>query len=130
MTPNIKYMSPFLITSILMVWIVVKAWPRRKARGGGIFILFCLSAGYWSLTEGMLYLGLSVEANLLITCFQYIGIIITAPHVSDSSLHHFWLRVMAQAASGSASLCRSGFGPDLGLDQPLASSPLHGLVYH
>ena len=78
-TSHIAFVAPYLIAVILMVTVAAVAWPRRDVRGRGLFIVFCLAAGYWSLFEGMLYLGLGVEANLLITYFQYFGIVATAP---------------------------------------------------
>ena len=37
-------------------------------------ILLCIAASVWAATEGFLYLGLSINVNILITHLQYLGI--------------------------------------------------------
>jgi diguanylate cyclase (GGDEF)-like protein len=79
MKTNFLYIAPFMISVALMAGVAAMAWPRHGARGRRAFILFCFAAGYWSFTEGLLYLGFDIETNFLITCFQYLGIVLTAP---------------------------------------------------
>lgn len=79
MKTNLVYIAPFMISVTLMTGVAAMAWPRHGARGRRAFILFCFAAGYWSFTEGLLYLGFDIETNFLITCFQYLGIVLTAP---------------------------------------------------
>ncbi|WP_321495499.1 histidine kinase N-terminal 7TM domain-containing protein [uncultured Desulfobacter sp.] len=79
MKTNLVYIAPFMISVALMAGVAAMAWPHHGARGRRAFILFCFAAGYWSFTEGLLYLGFDIEINFLITCFQYLGIVLTAP---------------------------------------------------
>lgn len=79
MKTNLVYIAPFMISVAMMAWVAAIAWPRHGIRGRRAFILFCFAAGYWSFTEGLLYFGFDIETNFLITCFQYLGIVFTAP---------------------------------------------------
>jgi len=71
---RIIYSTPFFGVTLLIGTAAFFVWRRRSARGGWYLIFLCLAASVWSMSEGMLYLGLSFKTNILITKFQYFGI--------------------------------------------------------
>jgi len=52
---------------------------RHKAHGAWYLFFVCLAASFWSLTEGLLYVGLNQEAKVLLTKYQYFGIVPVPP---------------------------------------------------
>jgi len=52
---------------------------RHKAQGAWYLFFACLAASFWSLTEGLLYVGLNQEAKVLLTKYQYFGIVPVPP---------------------------------------------------
>jgi signal transduction histidine kinase len=70
----VLYCTPFFIAAVFILIIAGFAFNRRQVRGGWHLAFVCLAAAVWAATEGMLYLGLSVRTNLLITYIQYLGI--------------------------------------------------------
>jgi len=71
---RIIYSAPFFGVALLIGIAAFFGWRRRSARGAWYLIFLCLAASVWSMSEGMLYLGLSFKTNILITKFQYFGI--------------------------------------------------------
>jgi len=74
MDPRVIYCAPFFSAAAFIFTVALFAFPRRQVRGGWYLILVCLAAALWAATEGLLYLGLDIQANLLITYIQYLGI--------------------------------------------------------
>lgn len=74
MDPRITYSTPFFIAAVFIFTVTLFAFQRRQFRGGWYLIWVCLAAALWAATEGMLFLGLDIRANLLITYIQYLGI--------------------------------------------------------
>ena len=76
---RIAYSAPFFIAAVLILLAGVYTYSRRQARGAWYLILLCMAASIWAATEGMLYLGLGIHTNMLITKIQYIGIALPPP---------------------------------------------------
>ena len=74
MDSRIIYSTPFFVAAILIFVVALFVYSRRKARGAWYLTLVCLSASVWATSEGMLYFGLDIESNMLITNLQYFGI--------------------------------------------------------
>ena len=74
MDPRIPYIAPFFIAAAGIFFVALRAWPRRKARGGWILFFTCLASAHYAFTEGLLYFGSDVETNMWITRMQYFGI--------------------------------------------------------
>lgn len=71
---QVTYSAPFFIAAAFIFIVALFAFQRRQVRGGWYLIFVCLAAALWAATEGMLYLGLDIRTNLLITYIQYLGI--------------------------------------------------------
>ncbi len=74
MDPRVNYCAPFFIAALFIFIVALFTYRRRRVRGGWYLTLACLAAAVWAATEGILYLGLDLEANLFITYMQYLGI--------------------------------------------------------
>jgi hypothetical protein len=74
MNPMVGYCAPFFVAAILIFFVSLLTYRRRRARGAWYLIFLCLSASIWAATEGLLYLGLDIKINTLITKLQYLGI--------------------------------------------------------
>lgn len=74
MNPMVGYCTPFFVAAILIFVVSLFTYRRRQARGAWYLIFLCLSASIWAATEGLLYLGLDIKINTLITKLQYLGI--------------------------------------------------------
>ncbi len=79
MDPRAIYCTPFLVAATLIFVVGIFAYRRRQVRGAWYLTLVCLAASVWAATEGLLYLGLDTESNILITKFQYLGITLLPP---------------------------------------------------
>ena len=73
MLPELIYSSPFFIAAILIFIVSIASFRRREMRGAVYLALVCLSGAVWAVFEGMLYLGLELETDMLITYAQYLG---------------------------------------------------------
>lgn len=73
MPPELIYSSPFFIAAILIFIVSIAAFRRSEMRGAVYLALVCLSGAVWAAFEGMLYLGLELETDMLITYAQYLG---------------------------------------------------------
>lgn len=78
---HLSYMGPFLLAGIFVLALAAWVWPRRHVPFVRVFLAFCAAQAYWSFSEGLLYLGLDVDTNLIITFFQYLGVVVTLPLV-------------------------------------------------
>ncbi len=74
MRPMVGYCTPFFAAAILIFVVALFTYRRRRARGAWYLISLCLSASVWAATEGLLYLGLDIKTNILITKLQYLGV--------------------------------------------------------
>ncbi len=74
MDPRVVYCTPFFVAAMLIFIVALFTYRRRRARGAWYLTLLCLAASVWTASEGMLYLGLEAENNMLITKLQYLGI--------------------------------------------------------
>ena len=74
MDPRVIYCTPFFIAATLIFIVALFTYRRRKTRGAWYLTFVCLSASLWAASEGMLYLGLDIRNNILITKIQYLGI--------------------------------------------------------
>jgi len=74
MDPRVVYCTPFFIAAMLIFVVAIFAYRRREVRGAWYLTFVCLAASAWAASEGMLYFGLDIESNILITKFQYLGI--------------------------------------------------------
>ena len=79
MDPRVSYFFPYLISAVLMIIVALFAYARLRVKGAWYLMFLCLAAAFWSSTEGMLYFGLDIKGNLLITQFQYLGITTLPP---------------------------------------------------
>ncbi|WP_054032593.1 histidine kinase N-terminal 7TM domain-containing protein [Desulfatitalea tepidiphila] len=78
MRPELIYSAPFFIAAFLIIIVAVFAWRRRRIRGARYLSLVCMAGAVWSIFEGLLYLGLSLETDMWVTYVQYLG---TAPMI-------------------------------------------------
>ncbi len=74
MYPKMIYSSPFFIAALFVLIVALAAYRRRKIRGAWYLALACLSGAVWAAFEGMLYLGLGIDADMLLTYAQYLGV--------------------------------------------------------
>ena len=79
MDPRVIYCTPFFVAAMLIFVVALFTYRRRKARGAWYLIFVCLAASFWAASEGMLYLGLGIESNILVTKLQYLGIVSLPP---------------------------------------------------
>jgi len=79
MGPRLLYSVPFFTAAALIFIVAVLAYHRRKARGAWYLTIMGLAASIWAASEGMLYLGFGMEANILVTKLQYLGIAFMPP---------------------------------------------------
>ena len=75
MDNRLLYTTPFLFAGLAIFLVSVFTWKRRYNRGGWYLFFSCLSASVWSITEGLLYWGFDTETNMMVTRFQYVGIV-------------------------------------------------------
>lgn len=68
------YCSPFFVASLCICLVALFTFRKGNCRGALYLTLLCLCAGFWAFTEGMLYLGLNAETNMVITNLQYLGV--------------------------------------------------------
>jgi len=74
MDPRVVYCTPFFVAAISIFLVALFIYHRRRANGTWYLIFVCLTASFWATTEGLLYLGLDIKTNMLITKLQYLGI--------------------------------------------------------
>jgi PAS domain S-box-containing protein len=74
MYAKLVYSSPFFFAAIAIFIVAVYTMSRRNNPGAWYLILLSLSGAIWSASEGMLYLGLDMQTNTLITYIQYLGV--------------------------------------------------------
>ena len=77
--PQLVYSTPFFAAALAITMVAAFTFTRRKANGAWRLTWICTAGAFWAATEGMLYLGMSVETNLLLTYIQYIGITAIIP---------------------------------------------------
>jgi PAS domain S-box-containing protein len=70
----VGYCTPFFVSAILIFVVALFTYHRRRVRGAWYLTFICLAASVWAATEGLLYLGLDIKSNMLITKLQYLGI--------------------------------------------------------
>lgn len=95
MDSRILYSFPFFLSALLIFIVASFTFGRVKARGGWYLAILCLAASVWAITEGMLYLGLNMETNVLITKIQYLGIATVPPFALLFGLSVFGLAPFA-----------------------------------
>ena len=78
---RILYCFPFFLSAALNFIVAVFTLGRVNVRGGWYLAGVCLASTAWALSEGMLYFGLDIGTNMLITRFQYLGIASVPPLV-------------------------------------------------
>lgn len=66
---------PFFLTGALVAAVGIYVWLRRHVTGAYILVGICIGSAWWSICEGLLYLGFSQVTNILITKMQYIGMV-------------------------------------------------------
>lgn len=86
---RILYCFPFFLSAALIFITGLFAFKRVNARGGWYLVYACLAATAWATSEGMLYLRLDIETNILITKLQYFGIASLPPLTLLFSLSAF-----------------------------------------
>lgn len=74
MDPRVIYCGPFFAAALFIFIVSFFAFLRRRVRGGLYLTFVCLAGAVWAATEGLLYLGLDIRTNLLITAIQYVGV--------------------------------------------------------
>jgi len=77
--PPYVYPFPFIVAAICIFIASQYALTRHKAQGAWYLFFVCLAASFWSLTEGLLYVGLNQETKVLLTKYQYFGIVPIPP---------------------------------------------------
>ena len=71
---RLLYCAPFFLAAILIFIVALFTFQRLKTQGSWYLALASLSATVWAASEGMLYLGLDAEINMVITKLQYMGV--------------------------------------------------------
>ena len=79
MDPRVFFICPYVISAAAIMSIGFYTLLRRDSTGAMYLALMCFSAGWWALTEGLLYLGAPADTNIWITKFQYLAITPTEP---------------------------------------------------
>ncbi len=79
MDPRVGYCTPFFLAAILIFIVALFSYRRRRVRGAWYLTFICLAASFWAVTEGLLYLGLDIKNNILMTKLQYLGIAPLSP---------------------------------------------------
>ncbi len=74
MNYRLLYCFPFFLSAALIFIAAIFTFRRVNARGGWYLVSLCLAAAVWATSEGMLYLGLGIKTNILISKLQYFGI--------------------------------------------------------
>jgi PAS domain-containing protein len=80
MYPELAYSAPFFISaiSIFATGLFICFQPLHPL-GFWYLVILCFSAAFWSLTEGMLYLGFPADTNMRITYIQHLGTVPLTP---------------------------------------------------
>ena len=86
---RILYCFPFFLSSALIFTAGLFTLRRVNARGGWYLVCCCMASTAWAVSEGMLYLGLNFETNILITKVQYFAIVAVPPFTLLFSLSAF-----------------------------------------
>jgi len=76
---RVLYFFPFGLSAGLIFITALFTFRRVNARGGWYLACACLAATIWAASEGMLYIGLDIEINVLITKLQYLGVVSLPP---------------------------------------------------
>jgi len=76
---RLLYSFPFFISAFLIFIVALFTIKRVNVRAGWYLFGVCLSATIWAISEGALYLGLDIETNMLLTKFQFFGIVFLPP---------------------------------------------------
>jgi PAS domain S-box-containing protein len=92
MDPRVGYCSPFFFAATLIFIVSLFTYRRRKVRGAWYLTFLCMAASFWATTEGLLYLGLDIKINMLITKLQYLGIAPLSPLALLFSISFFGYR--------------------------------------
>ena len=79
MDHRIFYCFPFFLAAALIFNTGIITFRKIKARGGGYLACVCMAAAAWAISEGILYLGLDLETNMLVTKLQYPAIALVPP---------------------------------------------------
>jgi len=79
MQPELIYSTPFFFASTSILIVALFTFVRRNTSGAWYLILLCLAGALWAASEGMLYLGMDIKTNILITEIQYVGIVTVIP---------------------------------------------------
>jgi PAS domain S-box-containing protein len=79
MDPRVGYCIPFFVSALFIFIVAFFTYSRRKVRGAWYLTLLCLAAAVWAGSEGLLYMGMDIQENILITQIQYLGITTLPP---------------------------------------------------
>jgi PAS domain S-box-containing protein len=76
---RILYCFPFFLSATLIFITGLLTFRRVNSRGGWYLAGVCMASTAWAVSEGMLYLGFSIQTDILITKLQYFVIASVPP---------------------------------------------------
>lgn len=79
MQSELIYSVPFFIAASFILIMALFAFRRRRSRGAWYLISICVCSAVWAIFEGVRYLGLDLEADMLATYAQYLGAVPLMP---------------------------------------------------
>lgn len=96
MDVRIIFWLPFFVAGLFIALVGVYTWTRRTVPGAIILFFLSVTASWWCVSEGLLYFGASAATNMLITKFQYVGMVWVAPLALLFVLHLFARRTWSR----------------------------------
>lgn len=124
MPAELVYSAPFFIASISIFVVAGVAHSQGRRRSARYLTLVCICAGFWSAAEGLLYLGLDIRTDMLITYLQYLGIAPLIPLTLLFTLSAFGLEGWINRATLSFLIAMA-----IIIVATVWTDPLHHLVF-
>lgn len=79
MPPAVTFSLVYLLAAAIGLCAVAVIWPRRSAPGGTPLALMLVAAAFWAVCDAIELFVPTAEGKRLVSQFQYIGVIATAP---------------------------------------------------
>jgi PAS domain S-box-containing protein len=121
---RILYCFPFFLSAALILIVTLFVFQRVNVKGGWYLAFAGLAATVWAGSEGLLYLGLDTETNMLITKIQYLGVAPLPPCMLLFGLCHFGYESWADRKTGLPLLLIA-----VGIVVLVWTNPLHELIF-
>jgi PAS domain-containing protein len=122
--PELTYSSPFFLSALFSLITACLAFCRRRNLGAWYLVWVCVCSAVWAIFEGVLYLGLNLDASMLATYAQYLGVV---PLMPFSVL--FTMTVFGYGRWVDKSLIRFFIVASAAILLLVLTDPLHHLVY-